>query len=190
MKVVGIVLASAELAVALVCLGMVRRGRRRAAGPNLGVVALAAGAAGSLAMVPVGLLLEVIPGVSVNVYGEWLAETVFDSTAPAALLAVHLLVGWSAVPPLLVAFRWASRQGWGLQTGWRLVAGGLYGAGMWLVVNSWALPALTGHQSPWGSGVLALWPSLTVHVVYGVAVALMLPPRALTARRVPELVRR
>jgi hypothetical protein len=108
---------------------------------------------------------------------------VFGNTAPAALLAVHLLVGWVAVLPLLAAFTWASARGWDLGTRRRVVAGGLYGAAMWLVVNSWALPALTGHSSPWAGGALALWPSLTVHVAYGTVAAWMLPPDTLPVRR-------
>ena len=186
MKVVAIVLAMVELTVAVVSLVVVGRARRRGASPSMVMVALAAGAAGSLAMVPVGLLLELIPGVTVNVYGEWLAEAVLGTTVPAALLAVHLLVGWSAVPALLVGFAWASGAVGGVGAGRRVAAGALYGAVMWLVVNSWALPALTGHQSPWARGGLALWPSLTVHVVYGVTVAWVLPARMSPARPVVD----
>jgi hypothetical protein len=172
-RVVAVIAASLELTVAI--LGIVRLWQRRRRGlPASSVlVAVAAGAAGSLAMVPAGLLVQLVPGAAVNVYGEWLADQVFGSTMPAALLAVHLVVGWLAAPPLLVAFALGSRRGIRLGRGPRLGAGASYGAAMWLVVNSWALPLLTGREWPWSRGWIAIWPSLAVHLVYGVTVAWM-----------------
>jgi len=51
--------------------------------------------------------------------------------------------------------------------------GALYGAGIWLVVNSISLPLVFGRLTPWALGWPAMWPSLAVHVVYGLVAAVV-----------------
>ena len=132
------------------------------------LVPVTAGSVGALAMVPVGLAALQVPGASANVYGELLARQLFGSTTWSALFAVHLLVGWVAATPLALAGWWVSRRAVAaLGTGPALVAGLVYGAGMWLVVNSIMLPWAYRRASPWTLGLPAIWPSLVVHLVYG-----------------------
>ena len=136
------------------------------------LVAVVAGTAGAVAMIPVGLAILQVPGATANVYGELLAHQLFGATTWSALFAVHMLVGWLAALPVVAA-------GWLLAraaarppgAGWALLAGLIYGAGMWLVVNSMMLPWLYGRPNPWALGWPAIWPSLLVHLVYGAVTA-------------------
>jgi uncharacterized membrane protein YagU involved in acid resistance len=90
------------------------------------------------------------------------------------LLAMHLVIGViSAIPPVLVA--WAGRWPPNLLPG--LVAGAGYGVGYWFLVNAVTLPALFGRQHPWERGPSAVWPSLLVHVIFGLGVAAVLHVR-------------
>ena len=58
----------------------------------------------------------------------------------------------------------------GARAAW--LVGAAYGAGFYLPVNSLALPWLFGDPTPWELGWNVVYPSLIVHVVYGVSVAL------------------
>lgn len=51
------------------------------------------------------------------------------------------------------------------------IVGLTYGAAIWVVLNSLMLPVLFGRPTAWRIGWPAIWPSLTVHLVYGVATA-------------------
>ena len=51
------------------------------------------------------------------------------------------------------------------------------GAGYWLLVNAVTLPTLFGQQHPWERGPAAVWPSLLVHVIFGLGVAAVLHVR-------------
>ncbi len=118
-----------------------------------------AGIAGGLAMIPVGLLLRRVLGYSLNVYGELLVRLVLGHVSPWALALEHFLVSWGMALPLVAM---AARR-----RGAPLAVGALYGAAIWLVVNSLLLPAAFGRSTPWSLGWSAIWPSLSVHVVYG-----------------------
>ncbi len=124
--------------------------------------AAVAGIAGGLAMIPVGLLLRRVLGYSLNVYGELLVHKVLGHVSPWALALEHFLVSWGMALPLVAL---ASRRGASLGMG------ALYGAAIWLVVNSLLLPVAFGRTTPWGLGWSAIWPSLAVHVLYGTVAA-------------------
>jgi len=129
-----------------------------------------AGLAGGLAMIPVGLVIRHLAGGSVNVYGELVVERLLGVASRPALVAEHVLVSLVlALPLVLAAGRVAGRFLVGL--------GVAYGAAIWLVLNSLALPWAFGRATPWTLGWAAIWPSLTVHVVYGLAAASSLRER-------------
>lgn len=126
--------------------------------------ALFAGTVGGLAMIPVGLAIRHLAGGSVNVYGELVVEWLLGRVAPWSLFLEHFLVSWTFAVPVVAL---ASRLSGGL-----LLATGLgYGVAIWIVVNSLALPWVFERPTPWTLGWPAVWPSLTVHAVYGVAAA-------------------
>lgn len=132
-------------------------------------VVVGAGFVGAVAMVPVGLALSAA-GFEVNRYGELLAEQLTGSRRPAVLFALHLVIGVVSVVPLAVAAAAALRPRRMIM----LVGGAVYGAAYWLGVNALALPLLYDRPFPWMEGVASVWPSLLVHVVYGLAAALAL----------------
>jgi hypothetical protein len=148
--------------------GMVLAGVVQQAGEtrraSLAGLVLRAGVIGGVAMIPVGLLIRHLAGGTVNVYGELLLERLLGAVTAPALLVEHFLVSWVlALPLVLVAARLRGRV---------LVALGLaYGVAIWAVVNSLALPWVFERSTPWALGWPAIWPSLTVHAVYGLAAA-------------------
>lgn len=126
---------------------------------------IVAGTIGGWAMIPPGLILLLALERPIDVYGELLARTLFGSARPWSLALVHLATSWGMAAPLvgLVATR-SHRAG--------LLGGVAYGAAIWLGANSLLLPALFGRPTPWQLGWSAIWPSLAVHLVYGVATGL------------------
>jgi len=137
--------------------------------PHPAFPVLLAGTVGGVAMIPVGMLIRHAAGGTVNVYGELVVERLLGHVARWALFVEHMLVSWVlAIPLVLLAAR--------LDRG--IVAAGLaYGVAIWLVVNALALPWLFGRPTPWALGWPAIWPSLVVHAVYGLAAATALTPR-------------
>ena len=121
-----------------------------------------AGLAGGVAMIPVGVLLRRVLGYSLNVYGELLLRTLLGRTPVWALAVEHFLISWGMALPL-VAFLGPLRRAS------PFAVGAAYGAVIWLVVNSLALPLAFGRPTPWQLGWPAIWPSLAVHLAYGVA---------------------
>ncbi len=123
-----------------------------------------AGLAGGVAMMPFGIVLRRVMGRSLNVYGELLLQVLVGRVTAGALLIEHLAISLGMAFPLVALLRGLGRPGWALP-------GALYGAGLWLVVNSISLPLAFGRPTPWELGWAAIWPSLAVHVVYGLAAA-------------------
>lgn len=123
-----------------------------------------AGIAGGVAMIPFGLLLRRILGYSLNVYGELLVQTILGRVSPWALAVEHFLISWGMALPLVALLARRRR-------GSPLLLGSLYGAGIWVVVNSLLLPVAFGRPTPWRLGWPAIWPSLLVHVIYGAVAA-------------------
>lgn len=127
------------------------------------------GTIASLAMMPFGLLFKLLD-LRVGYYGPKLAALVFDEPTRFVLFAQHLVIGWvSALPLLLILVRFG-----------RLAApaaiGATYGLAYYVVVNSLALPLLFADPTPWQLGFNVVYPSLLVHLVFGVSIGL-------TARR-------
>ena len=109
-------------------------------------------------------------GLRVNEYGrKTLALVVGDVAPPLHTLltfAQHMLISWLAAVPLLLALRRIDAR----RT--RLLVGAVYGAGFYVAMNSWALPLAFGDPTPWQLGFETVYPSLFIHLVYGVAIAL------------------
>lgn len=146
-----------------------RHGRRA-----LAREALRAGIAGGVAMIPFAAFFRA-RGLRINEYGrKTLALFVGDVAPPLHLLLTlvqHLIISCLvAVPLLLLLTRVAGRA--------RLVTGVLYGAAFYAVVNSLALPFAFGDPTPWQLGFATIYPSLSIHLVYGLVVALMARPGA------------
>lgn len=118
--------------------------------------------AGGISMVPVAILLKRVLGYSLNVYGELVVERLLGRSSMLALGLEHLVISCLlAIPLAAFLFRFGRRLPvWG---------GVVYGAGIWLALNSLALPLLFSRPTPWTLGWAAIWPSLAIHVVYGVA---------------------
>ena len=126
--------------------------------------AAVSGIAGSIAMVPFGLVIRRVLGLPLNRYGESVLRLLAGRVTPLGLALEHLLIGWAMALPLvgLSKGRWVTHPE---------AVGAAYGATIWLVVNSLALPYAFAQPTPWSLGVNAIWPSLLVHVVYGVVAA-------------------
>lgn len=127
------------------------------------------GSIAALAMIPFGLAFFAL-GLRVNEYGIKVIRTFFGDQ-PAGVrfglfVGEHFLISWAAAIPLLLAL-FPLRQ---RIPAW--LVGATYGAGFYLLINSLALPWLFGDPTPWELGFEVIYPSLMVHVVYGVSVAL------------------
>jgi hypothetical protein len=137
--------------------------------------ALRSGTIAGLAMMPFGFAFRAA-GLRINEYGpKTLALLLGDVGPPLAGVAgflQHLLISWLAAPPLLIAVAGVAARSR------RALAGALYGAAFYVAINSLALPLVFGDPTPWRLGVRTVLPSLAVHLVYGVVVALVSRPRA------------
>lgn len=119
----------------------------------------------SLVMMPVGFAFKAL-GMRVGHYGPKLAELIVTNPGPAFLFAQHLFIGWLSTLPLLILM-WRHPLSMG-----RFMWGLMYGAGYYVMVNSLALPLLFQDPLPWTLGWGVIVPSLTVHVVFGLAISL------------------
>jgi hypothetical protein len=128
---------------------------------------LRTGTLAGLAMIPFAAAFRA-RGLRINEYGRKMLELAVGEVAPplhgVLTFAQHLLISWvAAIPLLLVLRRIPGRAS-------RLLAGAVYGAGFYGVVNAWALPRWFGDPMPWELGVETVYPSLVVHLVYGVVI--------------------
>lgn len=126
------------------------------------------GTIASLAMMPVGGLFRLLD-LRVGHYGRRLAELLFgnppEPTFRAILLAQHFVIGWlSAAPLLLLLARSPLRV-----SPW--AAGTLYGVAYYVAINSLLLPWSFGEPTPWQLGFDTIYPSLVVHIVFGLSIA-------------------
>lgn len=140
--------------------------RRSAPGTALGTAlgrGLAAGTVAGLAVVPLGMALTVA-GFPVGVYGELVLRWLLGFSFPSALFIEHMLIS-VGLAVTFVAVATMTRRRWSHRAalGW----GALYGAAVWVAVNSLALPLAFGQPTPWQLGLNSIWPSLLVHVVFG-----------------------
>jgi uncharacterized membrane protein YagU involved in acid resistance len=126
--------------------------------------AIGAGTVGGLAMIPVGLALRYGFGVTVNVYGELVVERILGRVVPWALFVEHFLISWALAVPIVWLMSRRPRVS-------VTIMGLAYGAAIWVLINSLALPFAFDRPTPWEIGWPAIWPSLTVHIVYGIALS-------------------
>lgn len=123
-----------------------------------------AGTVGAFAMMPAGFLVRALQ-MRVGHYGPKFAELYLSSPGPAALFVQHIVLGWiSAVPLALLPLHRMT----GLTVS---LVGAAYGVLYYVLVNALALPIYFGDALPWSMGWLVVVPSLSVHVVFGVAAA-------------------
>jgi hypothetical protein len=149
-------------------------GRNELAG--LAFETLRCGTLAGLAMIPFAALFRVV-GLRINEYGRKTLELVVGHVASPLLhwvltFAQHLLISWFAAFPLL----WLLRQVGDRTT--RVFLGAFYGAAFYVVVNSWVLPLYFGDPTPWQLGIETVYPSLVIHLVYGVVLGLAARPGA------------
>lgn len=134
---------------------------------------LRAGTVAGLAMIPFAAVLRAFD-LRVNEYGRKTLELLVGDVAPALhyllTFVQHLVISWVAAVPLLLLLRSiADRRV-------RILAGAMYGAAFYAVINSLALPFAFGDPTPWQLGFATVYPSLVIHLVYGLAIALVARP--------------
>lgn len=122
----------------------------------------------SVVMMPFGALFRMFD-MRVGFYGPKFAGLFIDNPPPPFVFAQHFVLGIISAIPLLLVLNANSA------TSTRLVLGLAYGVGYYVLVNSLALPLYFGDPLPWSLGIATIIPSLVVHIVYGVAVALADP---------------
>ena len=136
---------------------------------RIAIEALRSGTIASVVMMPFGFLFKWL-GLRVGHYGPKLGEVLFGAQPEPwmqlLLLAQHLLIGWVSAVPLLVFWLWRSPRAIRLADG--LVFGALY----YVAVNALALPWAFGDPYPWQLGGAYIYPSLVVHLVFGISIAL------------------
>lgn len=127
------------------------------------------GTIASIAMVPFGFLFQLL-GLRVGHYGKKLLEAFFadlpEQTFRLLLIVQHFAIGWISAAPLLIALVWVGHR----HPGW--FVGGIYGAVYYVVLNSLVLPLSFGDRTPWQLGFSVIYPSLIVHIVFGISIGL------------------
>ena len=134
---------------------------------SLGFVweSIRSGTIASLVMMPFGFLFKLVE-LRVGHYGPKLAALMFDQPTELLLFVQHIVIGWVSTLPLLlilVRCRDSARP---------MAVGAAYGAAYYVLVNSLALPWYFGDPTPWQLGVDFIYPSLLVHVIFGLSIAL------------------
>ena len=141
---------------------------------------LRSGLLAGLAMVPFAAIFRA-RGLRVNEYGrktlELLVGPVDEPARTALSFAQHLVISCVvAVPILLLLARVARRRD-------RIGLGVVYGAVFYVVVNSLLLPFAFGDPTPWRLGFETVYPSLFIHLVYGLVIGWAARPPARDAGR-------
>lgn len=136
----------------------------------LGRAAVRAGTAAGLAMIPFAAVFRA-QGLRVNEYGRKTLALVISDVGPelhtVLTFVQHLIISWVVALPLIGLLARVERRST------RVLIGGVYGLAFYVVVNAWALPHLFGDRSPWELGIETVYPSLVIHLVYGVVVGLV-----------------
>jgi len=135
--------------------------------------ALRSGTIAGLAMIPFAAVFRAF-GLRINDYGNRTLELLVGEVVPPVhyllTLTQHLVISWLAAVPLLLL------MGGVADPRARLLIGAVYGATFYAAVNSLALPLAFGDPTPWQLGFDTVYPSLVVHIVYGLSVTLMARP--------------
>lgn len=127
------------------------------------------GTIASIAMIPFGFLFQLL-GLRVGHYGKKLLEVFFtdlpELTFRLLMFVEHFAIGWlSAVPLLILLVLMKNRLP-------ALSVGAVYGVAYYVVLNSFLLPLSFGDKTPWTLGFSVMYPSLIIHIVFGVSIAL------------------
>jgi len=128
------------------------------------IESLVAGTVGAIAMMPAGFLFTEL-GMRVGHYGPKFAALYLSAPGELALFVQHMVLGWiSAIPLVLTPLHSVSYST-------LILWGTVYGTFYYVVVNSLAMPLYFGDELPWNLGWSVVYPSLVVHIIFGVAVA-------------------
>ncbi len=129
------------------------------------IESIIAGTVGAIVMLPPGFIFRAL-NMRVGHYGAKFAELYLTSPGPTLLFIQHLVLGWiSAIPMVLLPLQT-------MNTGKVSFIGAVYGAMYYVAVNSLALPLYFKDELPWNLGWSVVLPSLVVHIVFGMTVAL------------------
>lgn len=145
----------------------------RPPGASPSAEAIRAGTLAGLAMIPFAAVFRA-RGLRINEYGRKTLELVVGAVPSprheVLTFVEHLLVSWVlALPAVPVLRRLPGR-------GARAAVGAVYGGGLYVGLNSFALPFAFGDPTPWTLGWRTILPSLVVHLVYGVVLGLAVRP--------------
>lgn len=132
--------------------------------------ALRSGTIAALAMVPFALLFSAL-GFRINEYGKKMIQLFFGEFSPAVRFGLfvveHFVLSWIFALPLLLLLMYFHQR---IPS---ILLGILYGVMFYILINSFLLPAMFDDASPWNLGfVQTILPSLAVHVVYGLSIAI------------------
>ena len=127
---------------------------------------LISGTIASLVMMPFGFLFKLFD-LRVGHYGPKLAALLFGAEPSQFLLFLqHLVIGWiSTLPLLIILVRLHTLNA-------PVTIGAIYGFIYYVAVNSLALPLFFGDLTPWQIGLNTIYPSVVVHLVFGVSIGL------------------
>lgn len=127
------------------------------------------GTIASIAMIPFGFVFQLL-GLRVGHYGKKLLEVFFtnysEMTFRLLMFIEHFVIGWLSAAPLLVLLVLLKNR----LAAWAV--GAIYGLGYYVILNSFALPLFFGDQTPWTLGFSVMYPSLVIHIVFGVSISL------------------
>ena len=142
--------------------------------------ALRSGTVAGIAMIPFAAVFRAF-GLRINEYGRKTLDLLVGEVTPhlhdLLTFIQHMVISWLAAVPLLVLLgSIADRRA-------RLVVGAVYGAAFYVALNSLALPFAFGDPTPWELGFDTVYPSLVIHIVYGLSVALVARPLATVSSR-------
>ena len=130
---------------------------------------LRSGVIAALVMMPFGLFFKKM-GLRMNEYGPKTIQLIFGDLQPGPQITFgiieHFLISWMVAVPLLLVLLWTFKR---ISA---LLVGSLYGIVFYVIMNSLALPWFFGDPTPWQLGFETIYPSLLVHTIYGLSVAL------------------
>ena len=132
--------------------------------------ALRSGSIAAIAMIPFALLFSAL-GMRINEFGRKVIQLLFSDFSPGIQFALfvieHFVLSWFFAIPLLLLLKFFRRR---ISY---LFLGIVYGAIFYILINSLLLPALFSQSTPWKLGFTkTILPSLVVHIVYGLSVAI------------------
>ena len=126
------------------------------------------GTIAAIVMMPFGFLFKALD-LRVGHYGPKLGEFLFglqpQPWMQGLLLVQHLVIGWLSAIPLLLFWKSTFPRPVSVTDGL------LYGALYYLTINAFALPLSFGDAFLWRLGWLYVYPSLVVHLVFGLSIA-------------------